>query len=87
MKEADMDPMSHNLESRLYILGGFVKPTSPNRGRGCSASVLLGPRSDQLARELQSGSAPLPSAGFKLAWEQAIEEGQARQRSSLVPSE
>ena len=27
MKEADMDPMSHNLESRLYILGGFLKPT------------------------------------------------------------
>ena len=27
MKEADMDPMSHNLESRLYILGGIVKPT------------------------------------------------------------
>ena len=27
MKEADMDPMSHNLESRLYILGGFVKST------------------------------------------------------------
>jgi len=45
------------------------------------------PRSDQLARELRSSSAALTSAGFKLAWEQAIEEGQARQRSSLVPSE
>ena len=45
------------------------------------------PRSDQLARELRSSSGPLTSAGFKLAWKQAIEEGQARQRSSLVPSE
>ena len=27
MKEADMDPMSHNLESRLCILSEFVKST------------------------------------------------------------
>lgn len=31
MNEADMDPMSHNLESRLYIFGGFVNSTSPSR--------------------------------------------------------
>ena len=54
-------------------------PTSPNRGRGCSASVLLGPPSDHMARGLRSTSSPRTGAVLKLAWEQTIEASSSNQ--------